>query len=72
MDAGDARLIGKMEGDLVSIHKDLTDLSIEVKAIRFEAKQSCEKCLAKRIVYGVVSVIGLAVITALVALVIKR
>jgi hypothetical protein len=34
-------------------------------------EKACESCLVKRVVYGVVAVMGLAVVGALIALVLK-
>ena len=53
-------LMGEIRGDIT--HN---------KAAIAQIQEDCRACLVKRIVYGVVAVMGLAVVGALIALVIK-
>jgi hypothetical protein len=60
-DLDDVKTISRMEVEIEYLKK-----GIEL------AGKSCETCLVRKIVYGIVSVMGLVVITALLALVIKK
>lgn len=62
----------KLQVDFEHMEKDLDKANQTVDALKAKLEGYCEKCLVRKIVYGVVSVIGLAVITALITLVVRR
>lgn len=63
--------VARLEVALKHLEKNVDALTRATEKQSTKMEGYCEKCLVKKVVYGVVSLIGIATITALITLVIR-